>query len=174
MGTYRCVVMELAPRTALPSRPSYSRTSLRLHASQIECVERFCACVRRDSGRFLGAASVVDTLVAALPAKRILASAVRSEADIGKSLPVRGRPLSRKKDSRDDPLRTFPIQLRNESLASLKMLSAAIRRQSGAVITMSAIVRPLVDWFAGVEIDTAAIGALADLDVVLEQLLRDE
>lgn len=166
--------MELAPRTALPPRHSYSRTSLRLHASQIECVERFCARVRRDSGRFLGTASVIDTLVAALPAERILASAARSEADIEKSLAARGRSSARRKDSREDPLRTFPIQLRNESLAALKMLSAAIRRQSGAVVTMSAIVRPLVDWFAGVEIDTSAIGSLADLDVVLDRLLRVE
>jgi len=143
--------------TALPSRPNHSRTSLRLHASQIEFLECFCAKVRRDSGRFLGTAAVVDTLVAVLPAARILSRSSQSEPD-----------------TRDDPLRTFPVQLRNESLATLKMLSAAIGRETGAVMTMSAIARPLVDWFAGVEIDTSAIGSLEDLEALLRRLSSDE
>lgn len=117
----------------------------------------FSARVRRDTGRFLGMAAVVDTLVAATPEERILSRSARSES--GK---------------RDDPIRTFPIQLRNETLAKLKMLAASIRRQTGAVTTMSAIVRPLVDWLDGVAIDTSAINSLADLEVFLARRLRDE
>jgi hypothetical protein len=54
------------------------------------------------------------------------------------------------------------------------MLSAAIRRETGAVATMSSIVRPLVDWFARAEIDTSAIGSLADLGDLLRRRLSDE
>jgi len=142
---------------ALSLRHTHSRTSLRLHASQIEFLERFCARVRRDSGRFLGTAAVVDLLIAVLPAERIFSGSPRSAAD-----------------APADPLRTFPIQLHNESVAALKMLSAAIRRETGAVASMSSIVRPLVDWFAPAEIDTSAIGSLADLGDLLRRRLSDE
>jgi hypothetical protein len=150
------------PAAAPPVRYTHSRTSIRLRASQIEFLECFCARVRRDSGRFLGTAAVVDTLVTVLPAARTLPASTRSQKRIAEGL------------SHDDPLRTFPIQLHNESLATLKMLSAAIRRETGAVVNMSAIVRPLVDWFAGMDIDTSAIGSLKDLEVLLRRRSCDK
>jgi len=60
-------------------------------------------------------------------------------------------------------MRTMSVQLDSRTLATLQLVAAAIRRESGVAIGMSAIVRALVQWLAEAEIDLHSIRTPSDL-----------
>lgn len=128
---------------------------------------------------------LIETLLYVLTASALRFHAVRSESDIRKVLSASDRPApsaevgipSASTDdwaTPDDAVRSVGVHLRSESVAELKVLSAMIRRESGAVLTMSAIVRALIDWFAGGVIDARGIRNRADLAIHLGKRLRGE
>jgi hypothetical protein len=64
-------------------------------------------------------------------------------------------------------MRTMSVQLDSRTLATLQFVAAAIRRESGVAIGMSAIVRALVQWLAEAEIDLHSIRTSSDLKKLL-------
>lgn len=79
-----------------------------------------------------------------------------------------GRPSSGR---RSNPRRTMSLQLDSRTLATLQLVSAAIRRESGVALGMSGIVRALIQWLAEAKIDFRAIRTPEDLKIQLLSLL---
>jgi len=81
------------------------------------------------------------------------------------------RGLRREQFREGDPRRPITLQLDCRTLATLQYVSAAIRREAGAAIGMSAIVRALVQWLAETEIDFGAVRKVTDLETQVLPLL---
>lgn len=79
-----------------------------------------------------------------------------------------GRPKSGR---RPNPRQTVSLQLDSRTLATLQLVSAAIRRESGVALGMSGIVRALIQWLAEANIDFRAVRTSEDLKVQLLSLL---
>lgn len=174
-------------RSGHEARRNGLRTSFVIEASQIEFLDRISVMVRITSGRRLTKRAVIETLVSLLPIARISVEHFASGPDLERMLcgptqkvgrgsgalsPLASARMWRilntaldqpRKSGGSTTRRTISLQLDRQTLATLQLVSASIRRDCGIAFGMSAIVRSLLKWLAEAEIEFMSICTAKDL-----------